>query len=176
MSLNQLFNTSLEKKQELHQWLFRVWLLVIIFPYLERKKGHYLNIIYKKHVYAYWDHKCVGESIEYDECSPGPCPAWTAWTAWTGCSRSCGGGRRKRLRECGVERTADCTGPNQEEQDCNTQVNSFLKGTIDISETFHLQSGKYGSYVFPFIPLFVHWRRNLCLCHYIYCLQSRIQI
>ena len=31
------------------------------------------------------------------------------------------------MRECGVERKADCTGPNQEEQDCNTQVNSFLQ-------------------------------------------------
>jgi hypothetical protein len=41
-----------------------------------------------------------GEAKEFGECNGGPCPAWTAWTPWTACSRSCGGGRRSRLREC----------------------------------------------------------------------------
>ena len=40
-----------------------------------------------------------GEPIEYESCSPGECPAWTDWTPWSSCTATCGGGKRKRLRQ-----------------------------------------------------------------------------
>lgn len=57
----------------------------------------------------------VGQPTEPVEFGP--------WTEWTECSRSCGGGRQARVRECiippGADE-ADCTGFLREVQDCNT--------------------------------------------------------
>ena len=48
---------------------------------------------------------------------------WGEWTPWTDCSRSCGGGRQSRMRECDSEgRTVlDCTGDRVQVRHCNEQ-------------------------------------------------------
>lgn len=41
---------------------------------------------------------------------------------WTECSRTCGGGKRARMRTCKIIDGADfaeCTGPLREVKDCN---------------------------------------------------------
>ena len=48
---------------------------------------------------------------------------WSDWSPWTDCSRTCGGGRRSRMRECLTEGAAklDCTGDVVQIEDCSTQ-------------------------------------------------------
>ena len=48
---------------------------------------------------------------------------WGAWSAWAGCSRSCGTGRRVRIRSCVSTTSGSCegVGMGEETQDCNTQ-------------------------------------------------------
>ena len=47
---------------------------------------------------------------------------WSDWSLWSECSRSCGGGRQSRMRECLTEGAAklNCTGDVVELKDCNT--------------------------------------------------------
>ena len=44
---------------------------------------------------------------------------WGPWSMWSGCSRSCGEGRRTRLRTCRHGNT--CVGLNQQFEPCNSQ-------------------------------------------------------
>lgn len=46
-------------------------------------------------------------------------PTWGPWSSWSGCSQSCGGGRRTRVRVC--QNGNMCEGPRQEFADCNEQ-------------------------------------------------------
>ena len=48
---------------------------------------------------------CEGESLRTEECNTGQCEQWTTWAAWTPCTRSCGGGARRRVRQCTLELT-----------------------------------------------------------------------
>ena len=48
---------------------------------------------------------------------------WTSWGSWQSCSVSCGGGTRRRTRTKYIidqNGGLDCTGDNQEFQNCNT--------------------------------------------------------
>ena len=50
-------------------------------------------------------------------------PTWGEWSNWTECSRTCGGGRQSRVREClsNGRTTLNCTGSRVDVQTCNTQ-------------------------------------------------------
>ena len=65
---------------------------------------------------------CPGAPEERERCDAGPCPAWTEWTPWAGCSQTCGGGTRNRVRECAVGRNYDsCVGEKEETEDCGEE-------------------------------------------------------
>ena len=65
---------------------------------------------------------CPGAGEEREGCTAGPCPAWTEWTPWTGCSQTCGGGTRTKVRECAKGRNyEDCVGDSEVTEDCNEE-------------------------------------------------------
>ncbi|XP_039271804.2 uncharacterized protein LOC120346192 [Styela clava] len=57
--------------------------------------------------------QCAGKSTMTEPCPPVDCqagksePIWKEWTEWGDCSKSCGGGKRSRTRECNIERKCD---------------------------------------------------------------------
>ena len=51
------------------------------------------------------DSLCEGSSLRTEECNTGQCEQWTSWAPWTPCTRSCGGGERRRVRQCTLELT-----------------------------------------------------------------------
>ncbi|XP_035685697.1 SCO-spondin-like [Branchiostoma floridae] len=73
---------------------------------------------------------CVGPDEEIQDCDTGvPCPVdgeWSDWSPWSGCSVTCGNGTETRDRSCTnpapAHGGADCVGPDQEAQDCDTAV------------------------------------------------------
>ncbi|XP_062384183.1 semaphorin-5B [Sardina pilchardus] len=71
---------------------------------------------------------CSGSPVEYQDCSPQPCPvkgAWSCWSSWSECSASCGGGHYQRTRTCtnpAPKHSGDiCIGLHTEEALCNTE-------------------------------------------------------
>ncbi|XP_078598592.1 cartilage intermediate layer protein 2-like isoform X2 [Branchiostoma floridae x Branchiostoma japonicum] len=73
---------------------------------------------------------CVGLALETRTCDTGfGCPVdggWSTWGPWSGCSVTCGTGTETRERTCTnptpANGGADCVGPAQETQDCDTGV------------------------------------------------------
>ena len=59
---------------------------------------------------------------ETDKPTSLPPNSWTPWSSWSECSKSCGGGRRSRKRQCKTTdaRELDCTGLTVDIRDCNT--------------------------------------------------------
>ena len=51
-----------------------------------------------------------------------PKSSWSNWKAWTSCTSSCGGGSRKRYRQCQRSRgsSASCPGSQRQVSSCNT--------------------------------------------------------
>ena len=50
---------------------------------------------------------------------------WGNWTDWTSCNLTCGGGKQERTRTIATNASnsgANCTGPFEEAQDCNTNA------------------------------------------------------
>ena len=43
---------------------------------------------------------------------------WSIWNSWSSCSKTCGGGEKKRTRHC--RGGFDCPGVTEETTDCNT--------------------------------------------------------
>ncbi|XP_078574438.1 uncharacterized protein LOC144860857 [Branchiostoma floridae x Branchiostoma japonicum] len=72
--------------------------------------------------------ECDGDAVGAQECDSGvSCPAnggWSEWSPWSACSVTCGGGEQTRDRSCTnpapAHGGADCVGPNQETQACDT--------------------------------------------------------
>ncbi|XP_066275229.1 SCO-spondin-like [Branchiostoma lanceolatum] len=79
---------------------------------------------------------CVGPDQETQECDTGvPCPVdggWSDWSPWFDCSVTCGVGTRTRNRACTnpapANGGADCVGPDQETQECNTGMFCEIDG------------------------------------------------
>ncbi|XP_060586807.1 SCO-spondin-like isoform X3 [Ruditapes philippinarum] len=74
---------------------------------------------------AHGGSNCTGPSQEFKDCNTQECPIdgkWEAWSNWTECSYTCGTGKRKRSRDCDgpFYGGANCTGPWDEIEDCNT--------------------------------------------------------
>ncbi|KAK7084982.1 Hemicentin-1 [Halocaridina rubra] len=72
---------------------------------------------------------CEGDDLEVNPCSNAPCLLdgnWGAWTSWSGCSVSCGGGVRKRQRQCDDPAPSNggrfCPGSDMLEDYCNLEM------------------------------------------------------
>ena len=50
--------------------------------------------------------------------------SWNEWSDWSPCNKSCGGGSRKRSRECVAEsvfkNSTECNGENKDVEICKT--------------------------------------------------------
>ena len=44
------------------------------------------------------DNPCKGPLEVIEECNNQACPEWTDWSDWTECSKTCGGGQRRKFR------------------------------------------------------------------------------
>ena len=67
--------------------------------------------------------QCSGPSSQTNSCPFRPCPvngSWRHWGSWSSCSRSCGGGRKKRSRSCKHPRHGGnpCRGQSSDSRSC----------------------------------------------------------
>merc|ERR1719315_908183 len=46
-------------------------------------------------------------------------PGWRAWSDWSACSKSCGGGKMMRVRQCEDKRYCEIDNFEMDEEDCN---------------------------------------------------------
>ena len=44
------------------------------------------------------DNPCMGPLEVIEECNQQSCPEWTEWSDWTECSKTCGGGQKRKYR------------------------------------------------------------------------------
>uniref|UniRef100_A0A0N4Z5A2 Uncharacterized protein n=1 Tax=Parastrongyloides trichosuri TaxID=131310 RepID=A0A0N4Z5A2_PARTI len=69
---------------------------------------------------------CQGYNQETESCiqySQPSTPEWENWSSWSQCSATCGGGVQTRTRQCDTQcGVCQCSGNNQETQQCNTQA------------------------------------------------------
>ncbi|XP_058973764.2 transmembrane protease serine 6 isoform X1 [Pocillopora verrucosa] len=77
----------------------------------------------------YGGRTCAGDSIKYFQCNRTPCKVpvngnWGAWRPWSTCTKTCGGGVKRRTRTCSNPAPKNggraCTGSSAESQACNT--------------------------------------------------------
>ena len=59
--------------------------------------------------------RCRGQEIwpkrrPWPCSAPDSCPRWTDWSEWSECSASCGGGNRRRSRDCLLQREGGDSG------------------------------------------------------------------
>ena len=76
---------------------------------------------------------CPGSGIETLPCNTNPCPIdgkWGSWGAWSNCTKECGGGTQKRIRQCAPPAYGGkpCSGSNSETRACNTQECEVIPG------------------------------------------------
>ncbi|XP_060071250.1 uncharacterized protein LOC132551155 [Ylistrum balloti] len=76
----------------------------------------------------YGGNSCSGSSSEAKSCTKSACPIdgnWANWGSWTSCTRTCGGGTKRRSRTCSNPAKAhggkDCAGSSSQDTSCNTQ-------------------------------------------------------
>ncbi|XP_071123087.1 uncharacterized protein [Mytilus edulis] len=78
---------------------------------------------------------CNGVSRDDSSCSSNVCPGiirmpmngnWGRWNEWTWCSKTCGGGRRTRHRNCNdpspIAGGLDCNGVSRDDSSCSSNV------------------------------------------------------
>ena len=76
-------------------------------------------------------------AIETETCNENPCPVWTEWTDWTSCTKTCGGGLRKKARECVLPKAEafKCSdGDSEMIEKCNENTCPSLTPWTDWSE------------------------------------------
>ena len=76
--------------------------------------------------YDVYKNPCKSPLEVVEECNDHKCPMWTEWGEWTDCSATCGGGKRRKYRQCvdhqgGLVDISNCPGPESMSKDCNTQ-------------------------------------------------------
>ncbi|XP_052788091.1 hemicentin-1-like [Mya arenaria] len=78
---------------------------------------------------------CLGEDVEYRDCTVRECPvsgAWGMWQSWASCSKSCGDGSRSRRRLCDSPRPQfggeDCQDEGVQMETCNLRTCSVDGG------------------------------------------------
>ncbi|KAK7491979.1 hypothetical protein BaRGS_00016825 [Batillaria attramentaria] len=76
---------------------------------------------------------CAGNDTDSQMCHPRMCPVdghWMEWEPWSVCTVSCGGGSRKRTRECYVGKHGgkNCEGEASETEECNTRECGGIPG------------------------------------------------
>ena len=86
--------------------------------------------------------KCSDYKVRYC-CAKERRSYWKEWSEWSECSKSCGGGKSFRARECKNKGHAHCVGPPREEVDCK-QIN--CPGNQGISLMFHLNNFTNNNY------------------------------
>ncbi|CAB4055395.1 Mucin-like protein,Hemicentin-1,Adhesion G protein-coupled receptor B3 [Lepeophtheirus salmonis] len=69
---------------------------------------------------------CSGSSNDDRACGAIKCPidaSWSIWTSWSTCTKTCGGGSRRRSRTCTPAQNGGqpCIGTATDESTCNTQ-------------------------------------------------------
>nr|CAB3266608.1 SCO-spondin-like [Phallusia mammillata] len=65
---------------------------------------------------------CSGRDFKQRNCNTQACPVWGPWENWATCTKTCGGGRTSRSRECQHGQAGDVgchLGSNRQEKDCN---------------------------------------------------------
>ena len=69
---------------------------------------------------------CPGPSEMTEKCGESTCPTLTPWSDWTTCSKSCGGGSQRRVRDCKLPRNGinenPCFEPLEEVRECNEKT------------------------------------------------------
>ena len=81
------------------------------------------------------DNDCL-EQLEISEsCGEEVCPVYTEWTEWTECTRTCGGGTKRRVRECvqGSAEACERLGPAEQVEQC-TAGNGSPASTTGLRE------------------------------------------
>ncbi|XP_072048167.1 A disintegrin and metalloproteinase with thrombospondin motifs adt-1-like [Amphiura filiformis] len=64
-----------------------------------------------------------GNSIQSQDCNTQVCAAWSPWNTWSACTVECGGGDRRRERNCNsVDSAYTCPGANYDNTDCNPEA------------------------------------------------------
>jgi len=72
--------------------------------------------------------KCSGKDQQSANCNTNPCPVnggWTKWEKWSKCTKTCGGGKKSRLRFCTAPKPAhggdECVGDDVQVTNCKTK-------------------------------------------------------
>ena len=76
--------------------------------------------------YDVYDNPCKSPLEVVEECNKYKCPMWSEWGEWTECSATCGGGKRRKFRQCvdhqgGLVDSSNCPGEETMSKTCNTQ-------------------------------------------------------
>ena len=72
---------------------------------------------------------CSGESNQIESCNLQACAkdgGWGSWSSYSPCSRTCGGGEKRRTRQCDnpapSDGGAECSGPSNQIESCALQA------------------------------------------------------
>ncbi|VDI75885.1 Hypothetical predicted protein, partial [Mytilus galloprovincialis] len=86
---------------------------------------------------------CSGDPRDRAVCSSNVCPVngnWGRWSGWSGCSKTCGGGKKKRTRLCNnpspIGGGLDCSADPQEFSVCSSNVCPDISQTTILGDLY----------------------------------------